>query len=117
MIIFGTTEQKFKDLGTVFPSTCPTCNNLVYYHYIRSRQWFHIYFIPIFPDNTHHMILCPHCNCGFEIKNIRSIKILKEMIIGTSMFFSKKVNEEDYLEYVNSKLEILRKNKLYPIRI
>lgn len=64
MIIFGTrATRKLLDKGSF---TCPQCQDTTEFEKRRAREWFHLYFIPIIPLNTHPpYVECKRCKATF----------------------------------------------------
>lgn len=46
---------------------CPNCSNARPWHYISYRTWITIFFIPVIPYESGHLLLCPVCGHGMEL--------------------------------------------------
>lgn len=66
MLIFGFGPGKAEDLGEIAPATCPFCRNNAYFHYVRSKKSFSLFFVPIIPYGTDEYLLCPVCTRGLS---------------------------------------------------
>jgi len=70
LVIFGwgfTTTHVF---GAVFPMLCPNCHNEQFWVLRRIRRWFTFFFIPIFPYESSHALMCPICGVGREMNGV-----------------------------------------------
>ena len=47
---------------------CQHCNNVSHYKIFRRRNWFTLFWIPIFPFSSKYYISCPICNFGSKLK-------------------------------------------------
>ena len=65
MIIFGT-KGTAKVLG-VLAYVCGICGNEAAQRLVERRRWFTLFFIPLFPFSTKHVITCAYCGGGTEI--------------------------------------------------
>lgn len=64
MIIFGTKSTKKKLEQGKF--NCPQCNRDEQFTKLRSKQWFHLYFIPLIPLKEYPpYVECSSCNATF----------------------------------------------------
>ena len=79
MIIFGWGNSFTKDFGGVIKKTCSICSQENYFNLIRVRDWFDLFFIPIFPYSTKYYLICPNCEGGLELEDDEEIKLCKEM--------------------------------------
>lgn len=77
-ILFGWGRQTVKNHGPVFAKQCDRCNNKEFWHLYTRRTWFTLFFIPIIPYSTEHLVVCPVCSYGAVIKN-EKFKELKEI--------------------------------------
>lgn len=68
MIVFGWGGGKRRDYGEAVPVQCPNCHNRVLYHYVTSTKWFRLYLIPLIPYQKRHLLLCPVCSRGMELR-------------------------------------------------
>jgi len=67
VLIFGFGPSAPKDRGPAVPLRCPNCRNDVEYRYAVSRSWFRLFFIPVIPYGSRHLLLCPVCSRGLEL--------------------------------------------------
>lgn len=95
IIIFGT-KNISKNYGVVEKIECPHCHNTEFWHYIKSRSWFTLFWIPIFPiSGAKHFIICPICEriLYVEAQNRENYKKLAEL---NSDYMNGKVTDEEY---------------------
>lgn len=64
MIIWGT-RRRNKVLGQL-QYVCPGCNQPTFHALVRSKYWFTLFFIPIFPFSNSTTARC--MKCGFQEK-------------------------------------------------
>jgi hypothetical protein len=94
-ILFGWGHTTRKDYGSTIPIKCTNCNNEVYYQYIKIKNWFTLFFIPIFPIEVNHYLLCPICQVGWKL-NDDGIELAKELNQLTTKFNSKEITSNKY---------------------
>ncbi|MCR4581715.1 MAG: zinc ribbon domain-containing protein [Bacilli bacterium] len=78
MIIIYGVETFTKHMGFFGPvETCPNCSRSYSPAYVRSRTWFHLTYIPIFPVKTCYYKTCPVCGNSVELdkKTAKSLMI------------------------------------------
>lgn len=95
MIIFGIGGTKPQDMGEAVPVTCPNCHNNVLYHYLIARQWFRLYFIPVFPISSRHLLICPTCSRGVKL-NRQQAAAAKRMVEATRSWREGSLGESQY---------------------
>ncbi|MCL2796916.1 MAG: zinc ribbon domain-containing protein [Firmicutes bacterium] len=76
MIIFGWGFKTNKIFGSK-NARCQVCNNMGF-TYIRTRTWFTLFFIPIFPIGTVWGKYCNICGNGFKMTKERFFAELAE---------------------------------------
>ena len=67
MLIFGFGPSAPKVKGAAVATRCPNCANPVDLQYAVIRSWFRLFFVPVVPYRTRHVLLCPTCSRGFEL--------------------------------------------------
>jgi hypothetical protein len=72
MLIFGFGAGAPKDQGPALPLRCPNCSNEVDYHYVVQRSWFRLFFIPVIPYATKHLLVCPVCSRGIKLEKAQA---------------------------------------------
>lgn len=66
-IFFGW-PMKQKDIGPAYPEICDHCNNHTYFHLVKERRWFSLFFIPILPlGKKRYYMQCRTCAVGAEL--------------------------------------------------
>ncbi len=79
MFIIWGTRMMNKTLGYFNQAfQCGRCNNVSNYKLIRQRQWFTLFWIPIFPIGTKYFLGCPVCNYGQYINKKEAKRMLEE---------------------------------------
>ncbi len=72
MIIFWGSKGFQRDGGLIADNTpCSMCGNTEYHRVSRIRQWFTLYWIPLFPFSTKYFKHCPRCGFNEEDKTLR----------------------------------------------
>jgi hypothetical protein len=99
MIIWGWGGGTPKHLGDVAPVVCPNCQNQVFYEHVSSTKWFRLYFIPLIPYSTKHLLLCPVCTRGAQLSAPQKDQVLRMKAV-TSSWKSKLLTDEKYGEAV-----------------
>ena len=67
LIVFGWGHQKTKILGSVLPRECENCHNCDAWVLVDVSNWFSLFFLPIFPYQVRHLLVCPVCGSGIEL--------------------------------------------------
>lgn len=98
MIIFGFGSRRPKDRGGVVPMSCPNCNNESIFRHVSQTKWFSLFFIPIIPYNTKHLLLCPVCGQGRHLTRAQVARTT-EMIGVTSAYQQQTISAEHYVEH------------------
>lgn len=106
MIIFGWGRGRAKDKGPAAPLTCPNCHNTSHYRYVSATRWFSLFFIPIIPYNTKHLLLCPVCTQGLELRRDQ-VPVVEEMVQWTERYARGEVGEADYRARTDHLLDAL----------
>jgi hypothetical protein len=94
-VIFGwgfTTTHVF---GAVFPLLCPNCHNEQFWMLKRIRRWFTLFFIPIFPYESTHALMCPICGVAREMSGVE-LKRAKLFAETNAAFQSGALREDEY---------------------
>jgi hypothetical protein len=95
VILFGWGGGKPKDFGAAVPVLCPNCHNQTTLHYVKATRWFRLYFIPLIPYSTKHLLLCPVCSRGMEMTKAQA-QLAYEMVGHTSTFVNGGATQELY---------------------
>lgn len=101
MIIFGWGHQKIKNYGPVFKHRCNHCNNEDIWQLVGISTWFTLFFIPIFPYESKHMLICPVCNYGAKVES-SEVEKLKQLAQSNSDLISGKITTEEYRQRLQS---------------
>ena len=105
MIVFGWGKTTTKNFGETLPTHCSICNNDVYYFHIRQKEWFTLFFIPIFPYEVNHYLLCPVCEKGYTLEKNSDKEIAEEMRELTASFLEKKTSPKSYQKKLDKLLK------------
>jgi hypothetical protein len=105
MIIFGWGKVTHNNYGPTMATKCPNCNNDTWLQLRRYRKWFTLFFIPVIPYSSKHLLLCEVCSQGLELKGekIQSAKQLNELTQG---LLSQTISKDEYWGKAN-KIELL----------
>ena len=60
-------NAKVSEAGALHLPNCPVCGGAAPFHIARRYQYFHLFFLPLIPFNSHYMATCPGCASIFEI--------------------------------------------------
>ncbi|RRD40337.1 zinc ribbon domain-containing protein [Leptotrichia sp. OH3620_COT-345] len=67
IILFGT-KTIYKDMGIVGNYECSRCHNVSEWKFMEYRNWFTLFFIPVFPiSRKHEYLQCPICNQAYTV--------------------------------------------------
>lgn len=94
-LVFGWGKQTIKNHGPVFRSRCDRCNNEELWLLYTRRTWFTLFFIPIIPYSTEHLVVCPICSYGAVITSAK-FEELKEVANCNMDLINKKIDEEEH---------------------
>ena len=65
--VVGIGNRKTKVLGPVEKRVCPNCGREDWWELHRLRDFVTLFFVPVFPYKTQHLIVCPICNLAHEV--------------------------------------------------
>jgi len=99
MVIFGFGPGKQEDLGEVAPSVCPNCHNQVFFHHVRSKKRFTLYFVPVVPYGTDDYLVCPICSRGLQISSPQ-LPSVHSMSSAAASFRTGQIGEAQYMAQV-----------------
>lgn len=67
IIVFGT-KRIFKHFGELENCQCSRCNNVSSWDFKEFRDWFTLFWIPIFPiSKKKEFLQCPICHQAYEV--------------------------------------------------
>lgn len=94
--LFGWGHRTNKDFGPTLLTKCPNCSNNAAWHLLRTRAWFTLFFIPVIPYESKHVLLCEVCSQGIELHGdqIEQAKQLNEL---TLMLLNEQMTQEEYV--------------------
>ena len=108
-IIFGWGRRHIKNIGSTIIQKCSICSHKSYFSLVRSREWFTLFFIPIFPYETKYYLECPVCRNGFEIEDNENIKKLKDIVGLMGKFDSKEITKKELINRYEELVKGLKK--------
>jgi zinc-ribbon family len=100
MVIFGFGPGKQEDLGEIAPSVCPNCHNQVFFHHVRSKKRFSLYFVPVVPYGTDDYLVCPICSRGLQISSAQ-LPYVRSMSSAAASFRAGRLAEAQYTAQVD----------------
>lgn len=89
--IFGI-ENKEKEIKIINNLTCKGCNRLTMARVIKSYEFFHFFFIPIFKWNEKYYIQCESCRKVFSISKEKGKAIEKNENIEITYWDLQEIN-------------------------
>ena len=95
MIIYGWGRVTTKEYGPTMAVECPNCDNDTWLHLYRQRKWFTLFFIPVIPYSSKHLLLCEVCSQGIELKGDQ-IQRAKQMNELTQGLFNESFSKDEY---------------------
>ncbi len=78
MIILWGFRKMQKLFGQSGPYTCNNCHNHTLFEIIRVRNWFTLFFIPLFPVSGKYYNLCPVCRQGYELTKQQAQELVNQ---------------------------------------
>lgn len=101
-IIFGWPKRE-KEYGECTVMDCPRCNNRTYWHLLKQRRWFSLFFIPILPLGfADKYLFCEICACSYELDSREDYKDAKELVGLTQQYADEELTEEKYITAVEA---------------
>lgn len=94
--LFGWGRRTLTNHGATYAVKCPNCNNTKFWNLIHLKLWFTLFFIPVFPYESKHLIVCPVCQNGITLKGQQLVRAQKLNHYSLA-FVNKTMSEEDYL--------------------
>lgn len=94
MIIFGFSGRT-KDLGEAVPTECPRCHNQVFFHLMTRTRWFSLFFIPLIPYSSRHLLVCPICGYAAPAEG-EARELAGRLVQLTSQWRAGALSEEAY---------------------
>jgi hypothetical protein len=94
-IIFGWNHCTNNDYGPTILTRCPRCNNESHWYLLHRRKWLTLFFIPVLPYQSKHLLLCKVCSSGIELRGEQIERALRLNQL-TRSFLDKKISERDY---------------------
>jgi hypothetical protein len=105
MIIFGWGRVTNKNFGPTMATNCPNCHNDVWLQLHKYSKWLTLFFIPVLPYSSEHLLLCDVCSQGVKLKE-KQIQRAKQMNELTQGLFDETISKDEYWSRVD-KIELL----------
>ncbi|MBN1594667.1 zinc-ribbon domain-containing protein [candidate division FCPU426 bacterium] len=102
--IFGWGNREQEDVGPTFRIKCPNCDKTEFWHLIQVKNYFTLFFIPVFPYETKNLIMCPVCTNAIEVHEPLTQKIQAVADIHRQ-FAGEKITEFEYKVKMENKYE------------
>ncbi|MGG7163295.1 zinc ribbon domain-containing protein [Clostridium ihumii] len=93
--IFGI-ENKNKEIRTLYNISCKKCNKIISGKLLKSYNFFHFFFIPLFKWNENYYIRCYDCNTIYSIPKEKGKSIEKGENIEITYWDLHEVNTNEY---------------------
>ena len=95
IVLFGFGHKTNSVIGPLDKTTCQTCDKFDFPLLIKTRTWFTMFFIPVFPYKTVHFIKCSICEALKPISNekfedLKALSKLNQAAVDGS------ISEEDF---------------------
>lgn len=97
IIFFGWGHRITKEFGPTIALHCPNCKNDGWWHLVSYKTWFTLFFIPVIPYESKHLLLCEICSQGLELKGDQ-INKAKKLNNSAGLFIEKRISESEYLD-------------------
>ena len=68
MLIVGWGHRKTEVLGPVEKRLCPRCNNEDFWELHRLKDYATLFFVPVIPYKTQHLLVCPVCQAAYDVE-------------------------------------------------
>lgn len=96
-VIFGWGRVTVRDHGATVPATCSNCHNQGMQHYVHARTWFTLFFIPVIPYKSQHLLICPVCERGMKLTGEQGARAAT-MAETTATWTDGRITESEYLD-------------------
>ncbi|PYG85627.1 zinc ribbon family protein [Ruminiclostridium sufflavum DSM 19573] len=97
--IFGWGHQTVKNHGPVKVFHCEHCNNDKVWILHSRKTWFTLFFIPVIPYSSEHLLFCPICHHGVRLDNekFNELRLIAEC---NTELIGKKITEEQHAQRI-----------------
>lgn len=95
--IFGWGHQSVKNHGPVKVFHCEHCNNEKLWILHSKKTWFTLFFIPVIPYSSDHILFCPICQHGVKLgtEKFKELKLIAECNMD---LINKRITDEQHSE-------------------
>lgn len=95
-IIFGW-KTRTKEYGPTYPAECPHCTNDNYFHLLKARRWFRLYFIPVLPlSSASYDLVCPTCNASIHLNGRAEASQAKDLATSAEAYHAGHQSVEEF---------------------
>ncbi len=103
--LFGWGHRTIKNFGQTLIQECHICSRTSHFSFVKTTDWFTLFFIPVIPYKTKYYLECPFCKNAFEIGDKENIEKLKEIAELIEKFDNKEIKKKE----LNKQYKILIK--------
>lgn len=98
--IFGWGRRTTNEQGPTVFGTCPNCDKQNWFQLFSFKTWFTLFFIPVIPYESKHLLICPVCSRGVQLRGdqIDKARNLNRL---AKTFLSNGMSEQDYIAATN----------------
>jgi hypothetical protein len=104
VIIFGWGKGRPKDLGPALPFECPRCHNVVFARYFIVTKWFSLFFVPLVPYSSRHLLVCPICTYSVALETKPERDRAAKLVELTSQMRAGTISEQTYGEMIGAEV-------------
>lgn len=97
--VFGWGRQTVKRHGAVGIFHCQHCNNDKHWVLFSRKTWFTLFFIPVIPYSSEHLMICPICNHGVKLDRVK-FEEYKAIAEGKMDLINKKITQDEHAERI-----------------
>ena len=112
-VIIGWGGGRKKDHGPTVPLVCPNCRNQVTLRYVTVTSWLRLFFIPVIPYRTRHLLVCPVCTWAMKVER-EHLPLATRLVEATAALSGGSIGQEDYQREVKSFWAAVRGSALSP---
>jgi hypothetical protein len=96
VVIFGWGRRTFHHAGPVLYQWCRNCSNSNWFYLVQVRRWLTLFFIPVVPYERQHMLICPVCNRGVNLKGaeLQSARSLNQLAV---LYTTNAISGDEYM--------------------
>jgi len=100
-LIIGWGGGRKKDHGPALPLVCPNCKNQVTLRYVTVTSWLRLFFIPVIPYRTRHLLVCPVCTWALKVDR-EHLPLAERLVEATAALSAGSMAQQDYQQAAQS---------------